>query len=98
MNIRLFLAKIVINMPEAFEMYAHSWIRPFMRLAMEGETFGESMNYFVQVGLLVLDCLVRQMTCLGMSLSSPPMPFLFEMLLGSVRSDRGLGHIGQTRE
>ncbi|KAF9155537.1 hypothetical protein BG015_009513 [Linnemannia schmuckeri] len=48
LNIRLFLAKIVINMPEAFEMYAHSWLRPFMRLAMEGKTFGEAMNYFVQ--------------------------------------------------
>jgi DNA-dependent protein kinase catalytic subunit len=54
LNIRLFLAKIVINMPEAFEMYAHSWIRPIMRLAMEGDTFGEAMNYFVQVGLLVV--------------------------------------------
>ncbi|KAF9909938.1 hypothetical protein EC991_007741 [Linnemannia zychae] len=48
LNIRLFLAKIVINMPEAFEMYAHSWLRPFMRLVMEGDTFGEAMNYFVQ--------------------------------------------------
>ncbi|KAG0293742.1 hypothetical protein BGZ96_002384 [Linnemannia gamsii] len=52
LNIRLFLAKIVINMPEAFEMYAHSWIRPFMRLAMEGDTFGEAMNYFVQSYLM----------------------------------------------
>ncbi|KAF9135211.1 hypothetical protein BGW39_004143 [Mortierella sp. 14UC] len=48
LNIRLFLAKIVVNMPEAFEMYAHSWLRPFMRLVMEGDTFGEAMNYFVQ--------------------------------------------------
>jgi DNA-dependent protein kinase catalytic subunit len=44
----LFLAKIVINMPEAFEMYAGSWIRPLMRLAMEGESYGEPMSYFVQ--------------------------------------------------
>ncbi|CAO3567705.1 unnamed protein product [Mortierella alpina] len=48
LNIRLFLAKIIINMPEAFEMYAHSWIRPLMRLAMEGESYGEAMNYFVR--------------------------------------------------
>ncbi|KAG0369575.1 hypothetical protein BGZ54_009551 [Gamsiella multidivaricata] len=48
LNIRLFLAKVVVNMPEAFEMYAHSWIRPLMRLAMEGESYGEAMNYFVQ--------------------------------------------------
>ncbi|KAF9401271.1 hypothetical protein BGX21_002182 [Mortierella sp. AD011] len=48
LNVRLFLAKIIINMPEAFEMYAHSWIRPLMKLAMEGEAYGEAMNYFVQ--------------------------------------------------
>ena len=35
-------------MPEAFEMYANSWIRPLMNLAMEGESFGEPMSYFVQ--------------------------------------------------
>ncbi|KAF8937820.1 hypothetical protein BGZ58_002088 [Dissophora ornata] len=48
LNVRLFLAKIIINMPEAFEMYAYSWIRPLMRLALEGESYGEPMNYFVQ--------------------------------------------------
>ena len=49
LNIRLFLAKMIINMPEAFEMYAHSWLRPLMRLAIEGESYGEAMNYFVRV-------------------------------------------------
>ncbi|KAF9205542.1 hypothetical protein BGZ49_003876 [Haplosporangium sp. Z 27] len=48
LNVRLFLAKVIINMPEAFEMYAHSWIRPLMKLVMEGESYGEAMNYFVQ--------------------------------------------------
>ncbi|KAI1315202.1 hypothetical protein EDD11_001140 [Mortierella claussenii] len=48
LNIRLFLAKIIINLPEAFEMYGGSWIRPLMKLAMEGESYGEAMNYFVQ--------------------------------------------------
>ncbi|KAF9360313.1 hypothetical protein BGX34_007846, partial [Mortierella sp. NVP85] len=48
LNIRLFLAKIVINIPEAFEMYANSWIRSLMRLVLEGESYGEAMNYFVQ--------------------------------------------------
>jgi len=48
LNVRLFLAKIIINMPEAFEMYARSWVRPLMRLAMEGESYGEPMSYFVQ--------------------------------------------------
>ncbi|KAG0257869.1 hypothetical protein DFQ27_004903 [Actinomortierella ambigua] len=47
LNVRLFIAKIIINMPEAFEMYAAIWIRSMMRLAMEGESYGEAMNYFV---------------------------------------------------
>ncbi|KAF9965129.1 hypothetical protein BGZ70_005357 [Mortierella alpina] len=51
-NIRLFLAKMILNMPEAFEMYAHSWIRPLMRLAIEGESYGEAMNYFVRTYLM----------------------------------------------
>ncbi|KAG0254733.1 hypothetical protein BG011_005543 [Mortierella polycephala] len=48
LNIRLFMAKMIVNMPEAFEAYAPSWIRPLMKLAMEGESYGEPMNYFVQ--------------------------------------------------
>ncbi|KAG0234361.1 hypothetical protein BGX31_004586 [Mortierella sp. GBA43] len=48
LNVRLFLAKIIIDMPEAFEMYAHTWIRPLMKLALEGESYGEAMNYYVQ--------------------------------------------------
>ncbi|KAG0339299.1 hypothetical protein BG004_006877 [Podila humilis] len=48
LNIRLFLAKIVVDMPQVFEKYAHSWIRPLMKLAMEGESFGDAMSYFVQ--------------------------------------------------
>ncbi|KAG0227795.1 hypothetical protein BGW42_002714 [Actinomortierella wolfii] len=47
LNVRLFIAKIIINIPEAFEMYAAIWIRSLMRLAMEGESYGEPMNYFV---------------------------------------------------
>ncbi|KAF9970692.1 hypothetical protein BGZ73_006560 [Actinomortierella ambigua] len=47
LNVRLFIAKIIINIPEAFEMYAAIWIRSLMRLAMEGESYGEAMNYFV---------------------------------------------------
>ncbi|KAF9419367.1 hypothetical protein BGZ94_009435, partial [Podila epigama] len=48
LNIRLFLAKIIVNLPQAFEKYAQSWVRPLMRLVMEGDSFGDPMSYFVQ--------------------------------------------------
>lgn len=48
-NIRLFIAKIIINIPEAFEKYASSWIRPVIKLITEGISYGEGINYFIQV-------------------------------------------------
>jgi DNA-dependent protein kinase catalytic subunit len=49
-NVRLLISKIIVNWPAAFEKYAKFWIQPIMKLVMEGETFGEPMNYHVQVG------------------------------------------------
>ncbi|GES81504.1 DNA-dependent protein kinase catalytic subunit [Rhizophagus clarus] len=47
-NIRLFIAKIIVNIPEAFEKYASSWIRPIIKLIIEGNSYGEGINYFIQ--------------------------------------------------
>ncbi|KAG0036957.1 hypothetical protein BGZ82_003406 [Podila clonocystis] len=47
LNVRLYLAKIIVNVPYAFEAYASSWLRPLMELAIEGESYGEAMNSFV---------------------------------------------------
>lgn len=49
LNVRLLLAKIIVNMPQAFEAYANSWVRPLMKLAIEGVLYGDAMSYFVQV-------------------------------------------------
>ncbi|CAG8447868.1 11173_t:CDS:10, partial [Dentiscutata heterogama] len=48
LNIRLFIAKIIINIPEAFEKYASIWIRPLMQLIIEGDAYGKGINYFIQ--------------------------------------------------
>ncbi|KAF8935223.1 hypothetical protein BGZ52_000691 [Haplosporangium bisporale] len=48
LNVKLLLAKLIVNMPQAFEAYANSWVRPLMRLAIEGESYGDAMSYFVQ--------------------------------------------------
>lgn len=49
LNVRLFISKIIVNWPVAFEKYAKHWIKPLMNLVMEGEVYGEPMNYHVQV-------------------------------------------------
>ncbi|GAB5585937.1 hypothetical protein Unana1_00837 [Umbelopsis nana] len=48
LHVRLFISKIVVNWPTAFEKYANSWIQPLMKLVMEGDSYGEPMNYHVQ--------------------------------------------------
>ncbi|CAG8723481.1 4664_t:CDS:10, partial [Racocetra persica] len=47
-NIRLFIAKMIINIPEAFENYASIWIRPLIQLIIEGDMYGKGINYFIQ--------------------------------------------------
>ncbi|CAG8489558.1 14379_t:CDS:10 [Funneliformis mosseae] len=51
-NIRLFIAKIIVNVPEAFEKYSSLWIRPIMKLIIEGNVYGEGINYYIQVFLM----------------------------------------------
>ncbi|CAG8461030.1 2617_t:CDS:10, partial [Racocetra fulgida] len=41
-NIRLFIAKMIINIPEAFENYASIWIRPLIQLIIEGDISDEN--------------------------------------------------------
>ncbi|RUP50947.1 hypothetical protein BC936DRAFT_136979 [Jimgerdemannia flammicorona] len=48
LNIKLFLAKIILNYPKAFEQYAAFWIRPMIELVTRGPEYGEPMNYFVR--------------------------------------------------
>ncbi|ORE05303.1 hypothetical protein BCV72DRAFT_250689 [Rhizopus microsporus var. microsporus] len=45
---KLYLAKIIINYPIAFEKYALFWIEHLMDLVTRGEEYGEPLNYFVQ--------------------------------------------------
>ncbi|KAJ3092198.1 hypothetical protein HK102_009852 [Quaeritorhiza haematococci] len=47
-NIRILIAKIVINMPRVFLPYASFWWRPLAQLIADGDQYGEGINYFVQ--------------------------------------------------
>jgi DNA-dependent protein kinase catalytic subunit len=51
LNVRLFISKLIVNWPVAFEKYAKHWIKPLMNLVMEGREYGEPMNYHVQVSV-----------------------------------------------
>ncbi|KAG0937620.1 hypothetical protein G6F57_007384 [Rhizopus arrhizus] len=46
--IQLYMAKIIVNYPIAFENYACFWIEHLMKLVIRGEEYGEPLNYFVQ--------------------------------------------------
>ena len=46
-NIQLFIAKILINRPAAFQDVAKSWVQPLMRLVVAG-VGGDSFHYFTR--------------------------------------------------
>ncbi|KAI8997006.1 hypothetical protein BDB01DRAFT_840542 [Pilobolus umbonatus] len=46
--LKLYLAKLIINYPQAFENYASFWLIPLVEIASRGSEFGEPINYFVQ--------------------------------------------------
>ncbi|XP_078691376.1 DNA-dependent protein kinase catalytic subunit-like isoform X2 [Branchiostoma floridae x Branchiostoma belcheri] len=51
-NVKLFLAKLIVNNEEVFRPYARFWLSPLMEMIVRGEASGESINYFI-VDLLV---------------------------------------------
>ncbi|KAI8501204.1 hypothetical protein Bbelb_212990, partial [Branchiostoma belcheri] len=51
-NVKLFLAKLIVNNEEVFRPYARFWLSPLMEMIVRGEASGEGINYFI-VDLLV---------------------------------------------
>ncbi|KAM4865347.1 DNA-dependent protein kinase catalytic subunit [Thomomys bottae] len=47
LNIRLFLAKLVINAEEVFRPYAKHWLSPLLQLAVSENNRGEGIHYMV---------------------------------------------------
>ncbi|KAJ1552285.1 hypothetical protein HK096_000756, partial [Nowakowskiella sp. JEL0078] len=47
-NVRLFIAKLVVNIPKAFRPYATQWWQQLAILIGEGYSFGTGINYFIQ--------------------------------------------------
>ncbi|XP_075405763.1 DNA-dependent protein kinase catalytic subunit [Tenrec ecaudatus] len=47
LNIRLFLAKLVINTEEVFRPYAKHWLSPLMQLVVSENNGGEGIHYMV---------------------------------------------------
>ncbi|XP_048223408.1 DNA-dependent protein kinase catalytic subunit [Perognathus longimembris pacificus] len=47
LNIRLFLAKLVINAEEVFRPYAKHWLSPLLQLAVSENNGGEGIHYMV---------------------------------------------------
>ncbi|KAI9335926.1 NUC194 domain-containing protein, partial [Obelidium mucronatum] len=53
-NIRLFIAKIVINITSVFTPFAKFWWKPIAQLIQDADLFGSGINYFVQDLCLIL--------------------------------------------
>ncbi|XP_062044500.1 DNA-dependent protein kinase catalytic subunit isoform X2 [Lepus europaeus] len=47
LNVRLFLAKLVINTEEVFRPYAKHWLSPLLQLAVSENNGGEGIHYMV---------------------------------------------------
>ncbi|KAJ3139727.1 hypothetical protein HK100_011281 [Physocladia obscura] len=53
-NIRLFIVKLIINLPKIFTKFAAFWWRPVAKLIHDANSFGSGINYFVQDLCLLL--------------------------------------------
>ncbi|KAJ3389035.1 hypothetical protein HDU92_001207 [Lobulomyces angularis] len=48
LNIKIFIARIICNIPEAFSAVASDWWRSLIKLISEASNFGSGINHFVQ--------------------------------------------------
>ncbi|XP_072855016.2 DNA-dependent protein kinase catalytic subunit [Pogona vitticeps] len=46
-NIRLFVAKLIVNTEEVFQPYAKHWLGPLLQLVVSGDNGGEGIHYMV---------------------------------------------------
>uniref|UniRef100_A0A8C6YCR5 DNA-dependent protein kinase catalytic subunit n=1 Tax=Naja naja TaxID=35670 RepID=A0A8C6YCR5_NAJNA len=47
LNIRLFVAKLIVNTEEVFQPYAKWWLGPLLQLVVSGDNGGEGIHYMV---------------------------------------------------
>lgn len=51
---QVYIARLIVNYPQAFENYAHEWIVPLLKFVVKGHLFGETMNYLVHDICIIL--------------------------------------------
>uniref|UniRef100_UPI00398F68DD DNA-dependent protein kinase catalytic subunit isoform X2 n=1 Tax=Pristiophorus japonicus TaxID=55135 RepID=UPI00398F68DD len=47
LNIRLFIAKLIVNTEEIFQLYAQEWLGPLLQLVVSGSNGGDGIHYMV---------------------------------------------------
>ncbi|XP_048384539.2 DNA-dependent protein kinase catalytic subunit [Stegostoma tigrinum] len=47
LNIRLFIAKLIVNTEEVFQPYAKEWLGPLLQLVVSGNNGGDGIHYMV---------------------------------------------------
>ncbi|NP_989989.4 DNA-dependent protein kinase catalytic subunit [Gallus gallus] len=55
LNIRLFIAKLIVNTEDVFRPYAKQWLGPMLQLVVSGDNGGEGIHYMVvEIAVTVL--------------------------------------------
>uniref|UniRef100_A0A8C7HZ68 DNA-dependent protein kinase catalytic subunit n=1 Tax=Oncorhynchus kisutch TaxID=8019 RepID=A0A8C7HZ68_ONCKI len=61
LNIRLFIAKLIINTEEVFRPYARLWLGPLLQLVVSGNNGGEGIHF------MVVDIVVTVLSWIGLA-------------------------------
>jgi len=48
-NIKIFIAKMIVNYPESFIPFANSWYIPLVKFIASGEEFNDGFTYYLEV-------------------------------------------------
>ncbi|RCI04461.1 hypothetical protein CU098_001246, partial [Rhizopus stolonifer] len=59
-KIQVYMAKLIVNCPFAFEKYAEHWVLPLMTFVTQGHQFGTPINYLTQDLCIILAVWGRQ--------------------------------------
>lgn len=52
-NIKIFIAKLLINFSDPFTPYASSWYIPLVKFISNGEEFNDGFTYYIEVCIII---------------------------------------------
>ncbi len=58
-NIKIFIAKLIMNYPEPFIPYSNSWYIPLVKFIASGEEFNDGFTYYIEVRIQFLNSILK---------------------------------------